>query len=147
MKGSKKAIELISRFEGCRLTAYLCPAKVWTIGYGHTGLVDGNPVCKGMTITKEKASQLLYDDDIKKFENQVNKYLSIYSFNQNQFDALLSFAFNIGSIKQLTQDGTRTRRQIGDAILLYNKCNGKVLKGLVNRRKAEYTLYFTPLVD
>lgn len=148
MRTSKEGIDLICKFEGCRLTAYQCSAGVWTIGFGHTGLVDGKPICEGMKITKAKAEKLLYEDDIKRFENQVNKYMSIYSFTQNQFDALVSFAFNIGSIKQLTQDGTRTKAQIGVAIILYNKASGKVLKGLDRRRKEEQALYFRkPLVD
>lgn len=140
MKTSKKGIDLICKFEGYRLTAYKCPAGVWTIGYGHTGTVDGKPICKGMKITREKASELLYDDDIKKFESCVNKY-SKYDWAQNEFDALVSFAYNVGTIDQLTAKGTRSKSLIAMKMLLYDKTNGKPLSGLTKRRKAEQALF------
>jgi GH24 family phage-related lysozyme (muramidase) len=137
MRTSKKGLELIKKFEGCKLTSYQLPGEEkYTVGYGHYG------VEKGLTITQAKADEYLIKD-LATAENQVNKYSTIYNFNQNQFDALVSFAYNIGSIKQLTKEGTRTKKQIGEAILLYNKSGGKVLKGLVNRRIAEQTLYLT----
>lgn len=135
MRTSKKGLELIKKFEGCKLTSYqLAGEEKYTVGYGHYG------VEKGVTITQVKADEYLVKDLVTA-ENQVNKYSSIYHFNQNEFDALVSFAYNIGSIKQLTKEGSRTKKQIGEAILLYNKSGGKVLKGLVNRRIAEQTLY------
>lgn len=144
MKTSKKGLELIKRFEGVRLKSYkpVPTEELYTIGYGHYG------VEAGVTITQLQADEYLIKDIVRS-ENQVNKYNSIYSFNQNQFDALVSFAYNVGSIKQLTANGTRTKKQIGDAILLYNKGGGKVLRGLVTRRKAEQKLYLTvpKLVD
>lgn len=144
MKTSKQGLELIKKFEGLRLKSYKAlPSEAkYTIGYGHYG------VERDCTITEVEAENYLIRD-IVRAENQVNKYASIYSFTQNQFDALVSFAYNVGSIKQLTHDGTRTRAQIGEAIILYNKAGGKVLKGLVTRRKAEQKLYFTKpiLVD
>lgn len=137
METSKKGIELIKKFEGCRLTAYKCPAGVWTIGYGHTGNVS--PKTK---ITQATADAYL-KADLKKFENHVNdmnvKYK--YRFNQNEFDALVSFAYNIGNIRQLTANGTRKKAVIAEKMLLYTKAGGKVLKGLVNRRKAEHDLF------
>jgi GH24 family phage-related lysozyme (muramidase) len=137
MKTSKTGLELIKKFEGCKLTSYQLPSEAkYTVGYGHYG------VEKGVTITQSQADEYLIKD-LKTAENQVNKYNCIYNFTQNQFDALVSFAYNIGSIKQLTKEGTRTKAQIGDAILLYNKSGGKVLKGLVKRRQAERKLYFT----
>jgi GH24 family phage-related lysozyme (muramidase) len=142
MKASKNALKLIKRFEGVRLKSYkpVKTEKLYTIGYGHYG------VAPNLTITQTEADKYLANDLVR-VENLVNKYGSIYSFNQNEFDALVSFAFNIGSIKQLTADGTRSKSEIGKAMLLYTKSNGKTLKGLVGRRKAEHTLYCTPLVD
>lgn len=143
MRTSKQGLELIKKFEGIRLKSYRLPSeKMYTIGYGHYG------VSAGVTITQVEAENYLVKD-LARAENQVNKYGTIYSFNQNQFDALVSFAYNIGSIKQLTQQGTRTKAQIGEAILLYNKSGGKVLKGLDTRRKAERKLFYTlpKLVD
>ena len=113
MKTSDNGINLIKEFEGCMLTAYRCPAGVLTIGYGHTG----SDVKAGMKITKEKATELLKKDLIK-FEKHVMKYDNVYHFNQNQFDALVSFAFNIGNIDQLTAKGTRSIKEISGKILL-----------------------------
>jgi GH24 family phage-related lysozyme (muramidase) len=137
MRTSKQGLELIKKFEGLRLTSYQLPSeKKYTIGYGHYG-VEAN-----LTITKEVAEEYLIQD-LKTAENQVNKYNCIYTFTQNQFDALVSFAYNIGNIKQLTREGTRTKTEIAEAILRYNKSGGKVLKGLVARRQAERKLFLT----
>lgn len=137
MKISQNGISLIKQFEGCRLTAYQCPAGIWTIGYGHTGDVK-----KGQTITQDYAETLLRQDLIN-YELKVSKYDSRYTWNQNEFDALVSFAYNLGSIDQLTAGGTRGRAQIADKMLLYNKAGGKVLAGLTKRRKAERSLFLS----
>lgn len=139
MKVSNNGIKLIQQFEGCRLTAYKAVAseKYYTIGYGHYG----SDVTKGMTITQAKATSLL-KSDLAKFEKLVNKYEK-YKFNQNEFDALVSFAYNIGNIDNLTRYGLRTRAEISDAMVKYNKAGGKVLAGLTNRRKAEQKLFNT----
>lgn len=134
MKISKRGIDLIKQFEGCRLTAYKDPAGVWTIGYGHTKSVK-----QGMKITQEQAEELL-KKDLAVYEAKVEKY-SKYNWNQNQFDALVSFAYNIGSIDQLTSNGRRSIKTISDKILEYNKAGGKTLEGLVRRRKAEKELF------
>lgn len=139
MKISDKGLELIKSFEGCHLTAYICPAGKLTIGYGHT-----KGVYEGMTITKAQADSLLMED-CAKFEKNVNSFNNKYSWTQNEFDALVSFAFNIGSINQLTANGTRTKAVIASKILEYNKSGGKVLNGLVKRRKAEQELFLTPM--
>ncbi len=133
MKVSNKGIELIKRFEGCRLTAYLCPARVWTIGYGHT-----TGVKKGQIISQNQADAYL-ESDLKKYEEYVNQ--TNLKLNQNQFDALVSFTYNCGNgnLKKLVRN--RNVEQIGEAILLYNKSNGKVLNGLVRRREAEHDLF------
>lgn len=141
MKTSSKGVSLIKQFEGCRLKAYKCPAGVWTIGYGHT---DG--VNKGDTITQQTADDYLRND-LTTYENAVMKYDNIYNFNQNQFDALVSFTYNCGAgnLKSLTQSGKRTIAQIGEKLLLYNKAGGVVLRGLQRRRAAEKELFDTPI--
>lgn len=139
MKISNKGLELIKRFEGCRLVAYRDSGGVWTIGYGHT-----KGVTAGQNITQAQADAFLVDD-CGKAEAAVNKYQSKYNFNQNQYDALVSFAFNIGSIDKLTVNGTRTIAQISEKIPAYCNCAGKKLQGLVNRRAAEKELFDTPV--
>lgn len=139
MKINEKGLDLIKSFEGCKLTAYKCPAGVLTIGYGHTGA----DVKEGQKITQKKADALLIKD-VERFEKMVNAYKKKYKWTQNEFNALVSFAFNIGNIDQLTKYGKRNKGQIADAILLYNKAGGKVLSGLVKRRKAEHDLFCTP---
>lgn len=136
MKISDKGLAIIQKYEGCRLKTYLCPAGVLTIGYGHTG----SDVKSGMTITKAKALELL-KKDISRFEKAVSKYDSVYHWNQNQFDALVSFAFNIGSIDQLTNNGKRSISEISSKITAYDKANGKALSGLTKRRAEEKKLF------
>ena len=138
MRISQNGINLIKQFEGCRLTAYKCAAGVPTIGYGHTAGVK-----MGQTITQVQAESFL-KDDLMKYEKNVEKYDSKYHWNQNEFDALVSFAFNIGSIDQLTAAGTRDRKTIAEKILQYNKAAGKVLDGLTKRRKVEQALFLKP---
>lgn len=133
MKTSNRGIELIKSFEGCHLTAYKCPAGVWTIGYGHT-----TGVKQGQTITQAQADAFLISD-LAKYEKYVNA--TGLELKQNQFDALVSFTYNCGNgnLKALIRD--RTLKEIGEAILLYNKSGGKVLNGLVRRRQAEHDLF------
>lgn len=133
MQISENGINLIKQFEGCRLTAYKCPAGVWTIGYGHTSGVK-----KGQVITQTQADNYLFQD-LKIYENHVNN-LGM-SLNQNQFDALVSFCYNCGpgNLKKLVRN--RTLTQIADALLLYNKGGGVVLRGLQRRRNAERQLF------
>jgi len=136
MQISQKGIDLIKKHEGCKLKAYKCPAGVWTIGYGHTGA----DVKQGQVITQAKAEQLL-KSDLAKFERHVMLFDSKYKWTQNEFDALVSFAFNVGSVNQLTANGKRTKERIAAAMLLYNKAGGKVLPGLTERRQAERELF------
>lgn len=135
MKISDKGLELIKSFEGCHLTAYICPAGKLTIGYGHT-----KGVTPGMTITKTQAEDLL-KEDCARFEAHVISFDKKYSWTQNEFDALVSFAFNIGSINQLTANGTRSKDIIAKKILEYNKSGGRVLNGLTKRRQAEHEMF------
>lgn len=139
VKTSQNGINLIKEFEGCRLTAYKCPAGVWTIGYGHT-----NGVKSGQKISQQQAESFLAED-IKKFESGVNSAVSV-SLNQNQFDALVSFSFNCG-IGALKSSTLLKKLNAGDyngasnELLRWNKANGKVLEGLKRRRNAEKALF------
>lgn len=139
MNLSDTGLKLIEKFEGCKLTAYKDSVGVWTIGYGHTSGVK-----EGDTCTQAQAEAYL-KEDAAKAEAAVNKYQSVYNFNQNQYDALVSFAFNIGNINQLTANGSRTIAQISAKIPEYNKAGGKVLSGLVSRRAAEKELFDFPV--
>lgn len=134
---SNNGLALIKRFEGCRLTAYQDSVGVWTIGYGHTA-----GVFKGQVITQIQADVYL-KSDCANAEKHVNSYDNIYHWNQNQFDALVSFTFNCGggNLKTLLNNGQRTIPEISAKITAYNKAGGKVLQGLVNRRNAEKELF------
>lgn len=135
MVTSQTGIDLITKWEGFKNTAYKCPAGVWTIGYGHT-----KGVKKGDTCTKAQALEYL-KSDLATAEKNVRSFNKVYNWTQNEFDALVSFAFNIGSINQLTANGTRTKEVIANRMLLYRKAGGKILKGLENRRKEERALF------
>ena len=140
-KIGQAGLKLIMEFEGCRLAAYKCAAGVWTIGYGHTA-----GVVEGQTITQAQAEEYL-KQDVAKFEQYVNSvsYVPITEqLTQNQFDALVSFAYNcgVGNLKRLCKD--RTVAQIATVMLQYNKAGGKELAGLTKRRKAETALFQTP---
>lgn len=135
MVTSQTGIDLITKWEGFKNTAYKCPAGVWTIGYGHT-----KGVKKGDTCTKAQAVEYL-KSDLASAEKNVRSFNKVYNWTQNEFDALVSFAFNIGSINQLTANGTRTKEVIANRMLLYRKAGGMILKGLENRRKEERALF------
>jgi len=141
-KIGQAGLALIKQYEGCRLAAYRCAAGVWTIGYGHTAGVHS-----GMTITQAQADAYLRQD-IAKFEGYVNNpaYVPITAnLNQNQFDALVSFAFNLGAgnLRKLCKG--RTAAQIARTMPNYNKAAGKVLAGLKRRRAAEQALFNKPV--
>ena len=131
----EKGYDLIKQFEGLRLNAYRCPAGKWTIGYGHTRGVKPN-----QTITEAEAVKLLVKD-LSGFVTKVNKYNRKYGFTQNEFDALVSFCYNVGNIDGLTKNGTRTKAQIADKFLAYSYSGGKFIKGLYNRRVKERNLF------
>lgn len=143
MKTSQTGVNLIKSFEGLRLRAYkaLSSERYYTIGYGHYGA----DVASDQVITESEAEEML-KTDLATYESRVDKYGDIYHFNQNQFDALVSFCYNIGSIDQLTNYGTRSLSEISEKMLLYNKAGGKVLQGLVNRRQKEQKLFNSPVV-
>lgn len=140
MKTSKAALDQIAKYEGIRLKAYRCPAGVLTVGIGHTG----PDVYDGMTITHDQA-MAFFAEDIKASERAVEK-LGM-DLTQGQFDALVSFCYNCGAgnLQKLVKG--RTKKQIADAIPLYNKGGGKVLAGLVKRRAWERGLFVEGLDD
>ena len=139
MKTSKNGINLIKNFEGCRLEAYKCPAGVWTIGYGHTAGVK-----QGQKITKFQADALLIID-LEKFEKAVTKLVK-KPITQNEFDALVSFAFNvgIGNFEKSTLLRLVNMGQFELASKQFERwiyAGGKPLTGLKKRRLAEKTLF------
>lgn len=146
---SKNGLDLIKKYEGFYSKAYLCPAGVLTIGYGTTNAdssITGFVIKKDSVITKEKADEFLKKSIEKKYEKLVNKYVDKYGFNQNQYDALCSFCYNIGSIDRLTNGGNKPLNNIAEDILLYDHANGIKLKGLTRRRQDEQKLFNTQIV-
>lgn len=136
MKIGQVGIDLIKKYEGCRLEAYLCPAGKWTIGWGHTV-----GVYQGQTITQEEADRIFLND-IQVYVKAVNKYVDKYNFTQNQFDALVSFAYNCGTgALANVMSCCNTKQEIADECKLYVKGNGVTLPGLVKRRQEEYDLF------
>lgn len=139
---SSCGVELIARYEGCRLYAYKCAAGVWTIGYGHTAGVK-----EGDLLESEAEAKKLLIQDLEKYAGYVNhcikKGLISFRLNQNQFDALTSFAYNCGngSLQKLVSG--RDAETIAEKLLQYNKGGGKVLAGLTRRREEERALFLS----
>jgi lysozyme len=139
MKTSQRGIDLIKQFEGCEVQAYQCSASVWTLGYGHT-----RDVSEGDTCTKDEAEQILISD-LQEFEGYVNDLVKI-PLDQNQFDALVAWTFNLGptNLKSSTLLVRLNDNNLGDVphqLRRWNKAGGKVLDGLVRRREAEALLW------
>lgn len=141
MKISKVGLDLIKKFEGCSLKAYRCPAGVWTIGWGTTETINGVKPHDGMVITQAQADEILIKH-LEVYERAVNK---LPLENQNQFDALVSFCYNLGAgifTGNLLDSIKRKQWQdVARQILLYNKAGGKELAGLTRRREAERELF------
>jgi len=139
MKTSLEGIDLIKHFEGCELEAYKCPAGVWTIGYGH---IKG--VQEGDVITEQQADDMLVEE-LEEYENYIHNLVSC-PLNQNQFDALVSWVYNLGS-SNLQASTLLKVLNAGDyagvpaQMLRWNKAGGKVLEGLTRRRQAEADLF------
>jgi lysozyme len=146
MKTSKNGIDLIKQFEGLSLTAYRCPAGVLTIGYGHTG----KDVTEGLTVTEPEAERLLIVD-LETAEKAVQTAAS--QLNQNQFDALVSFTFNVGVgnfnrstlLKCVKANLDNVNIQTEFMRWTYAR-GGKRLDGLLRRRRKESELYFKKIV-
>lgn len=140
MQTSSAGRAAIMQREGVVLTAYLDSVKVLTIGVGHTSAAGPPTVKAGMKITRAEAEAIL-SRDLAIFEAAVNAAVKV-PLNQNEFDALVSLAFNIGAgafkkstlVKRLNAGD---RAGAANAFLMWNKAGGRTLQGLVNRRKAE----------
>ena len=140
-------LRLIKKFEGCKLNAYRCSANVPTIGWGSTYYKDGSKVKDGDTITQGEADNLLLTT-LETFEKAVDSF-SRDDIKQNQFDALVSFAYNCGvnNLKSSTLlkkvNKNPNDPTINNEFHKWVRANNKIIQGLVNRRKAEAELYFT----
>lgn len=131
---TENGLNFIKLAEGCQLNAYTDTAGIRTIGYGHAYWHGTN------YISAQKAEELLRKD-IVKCEEFVSKYDNVYHFKPHEFDALVSFAFNVGGISQLTADGKRNRKTISEKMLLYVNSGGKPVEGLKKRRQAENIMF------
>lgn len=152
MSSSKEAltpaIDMIKEFEGCKLKAYWdATGKVWTIGYGTTVYPDGSPVEKGDELTTQAVALAYMLNDIKTIRLPGIRKCVKAPLTINELCALISLAYNIGTaglarssiISRLNAGASRV--DVADRFLLYNKSGGKVLRGLVRRRKAERELF------
>lgn len=142
LKTSAAGRALIAKFEGLRLTAYQDMVGVWTIGYGHTG-PDVKP---GLVISQQQAAQLLIND-LARFNNGVNALVTV-KINQNQFDALVSFSYNLGlgSLQQSTLLrllNAGNFQAAADQFLRWNRAGGQVVAGLSRRRAAERDMFLS----
>jgi lysozyme len=139
MKISVEGKALIKKFEGCELESYRCSADVSTIGYGHTKNVSDNDSC-----TQDEADQML-TDDLEEFEGYVDKLVTV-DLEQNQFDALVAWTFNLGptNLKSSTMLRVLNEGEYGKVpseMKRWNKAGGKTLDGLIRRREAESLLW------
>jgi lysozyme len=139
MNISNTGIDLIKHFEGCETEAYLCPAGVPTIGYGH---IKG--VQMGDSITEAQAHEMLVEE-LDEYESYINDLVTV-SLNQNQFDAMVSWVYNLGggnlkasTLLKVLNSGDYNG--VPEQIMRWNKAGGKVLEGLTRRRQAEADLF------
>lgn len=145
MKISNKGLELIKEFEGFSSVAYLCPAKILTIGYGNTFWEDGRKVRIGEQISKSKALELLEFVANKDFADKIFPLIKV-QINQNQFDAMVSLAYNIGvgafsNSTLLKRVNAKDFIGAGNEFLKWDKSGGKPLLGLTRRRQREKELF------
>jgi GH24 family phage-related lysozyme (muramidase) len=146
-KINAEGLALIKHFEGLRTTAYQDSVGVWTIGYGHTSMAGPPTVYPGMTITTAQAEAIL-QQDLEVFERGVSQALTIAT-TENQFSAMVSFAFNVG-LSAYRNSTLLRKHNAGDFAGAANEfprwvyAGGEVLPGLVRRRDAERTLYLKP---
>ncbi|HLD90978.1 MAG TPA: lysozyme [Patescibacteria group bacterium] len=147
MKIDTVGLDLIKKFEGFSSKPYLCPAGIPTIGYGNTYYEDGTKVkLTDAPITKERATEIL-NHVVATFAESVNEFVKI-KVTQNQFNALVSLAYNIG-LGNFSKSTVLRKLNIGDyegaasSFLLWRKAGGKVVAGLVNRREAEKKVFLS----
>jgi len=139
MKISQEGVNLIKHFEGCRLEAYKCPAGVWTIGYGHTkGVKEGDEI-------EQEAAEAFLIEDLEAFEQAVARLVKV-PLTQQQFDALVSFTFNLGAGNLAASTLLRKLNnyqyaEVPEQMMRWVKAGGQVLDGLVRRRAAEAALF------
>lgn len=153
-KTSKAGIDLMHQFEGCekkrpdgRFEAYLCPAGVWTIGWGSTGTdpFNGGKIGRGTVWTREQCD-LRFEMHLATFEQGVRDAIGKAPTSQPQFDAMVCLAYNIG-VGAFQRSTVLRKHNAGDfpaaakAFLMWSKAGGKTLRGLVRRREAEAALY------
>ena len=147
MKTGERGLDLIKEFEGCKLSAYQCPAGIWTIGIGSTHYGDGTPVTKSRTLPTEKAAIALLAATIGQYEKAVNAVG--VELTQNEFDALVCLCYNIGAgnflkstlVKMLKAGDDKA--EIAQQFLRWDKAGGKPLAGLTRRRNAEAELFLS----
>ncbi|MBH3360774.1 lysozyme [Pseudomonas guariconensis] len=139
MRTSQRGLSIIKSFEGLRLQAYKDAVGVWTIGYGTTRGVNA-----GMKISKEQAERMLLND-VQRFEPEIERLVGV-PLSQNQWDALVSFTYNLGAAN--LESSTLLRKLnagdyagAADQFQRWNKAGGKVLAGLTRRREAERALF------
>jgi GH24 family phage-related lysozyme (muramidase) len=148
MKTGERGLKLIKEFEGCKLSAYQCPAGIWTIGIGSTHYGDGTPVTKNRTLPNEGAAMALLAATIGQYEKAVNA--TGVELTQNEYDALVCLCYNIGAgnffkstlVKMLKAGDDKA--EIAKQFLRWDKAGGKPLAGLTRRRNAEAELFLTP---
>ena len=155
---SEKGIQLIKHFEGCHLKPYLCPALLWTVGYGHVLYPEQNrlPLAQRKSYNlkiehfrnwEQSEVDALLKQDLQRFERGVLRYITV-PLKQNEFDALVSFSFNLG-LGTLQRSSIRSKLNRGDkegaikTLLKYCRAGGKILRGLERRRAAEADLFFS----
>jgi lysozyme len=147
IKASANCTDLIKRFEGLSLKPYLCPANVPTIGYGSTLYANGARVRMTDRPLSQQQADVLLNHEVAKFAKIVDS-MTRDDVSQNQFDALVSFCFNVGggALKSSTLlrkvNANLNDPTIRAEFLRWNKAAGRVLKGLTTRREAEANLYF-----
>ena len=144
MKVSQDCVELVKHFEGFEDTAYLCPANVWTIGYGRTRNVK-----EGDRITEPQAERDLLEE-LEEFKHQVLNSVKV-ELKQNELDALTSWTYNLGvgnlkSSTLLKKLNAGNKSEVPAEMIRWNKANGKVLAGLTKRREAEAKLWAKEVV-
>ena len=145
MKIGQAGLSLIKEFEGCKLLSYKCPAGVWTIGIGSTRYADGTPVKANQALPNEAAAVQLLTNTIAPYEHSVNTIGE--TFTQNEYDALVSLCYNIGSgnfisstlVKMLKANEPKS--EVAKQFLRWDKAGGKPLAGLTRRRNAEAELF------